>query len=393
MQEWLCLELRGKEGLSDLISNREYLDEITEDNKNTDEVRFIKSFKNSLSSLEYNTIISEDENISLKRKESLKPDLLLYSSSPEGIVIVELKNIKNPTRQVGTELSAYSNSVLNYLPFLPNGDLYHVIISTCWPTLLKNYIFHEIYWQKRNLICLEPVGSNTNISLEIKDISTLLSHNIPSKISENYLSGYHLCLYDYDLYKGGCRKKLDKNIEQMKAAILLISAEGNRQNSHGFSFLWRDLAETSLTPYNITVVNISPFELLERFILQEREFTKIQRKLFKIVRELTPGGQNNSLTKIVRPAKELLANICSPQPEIFESFPILERAMDQRADYIAFQGWGVFGDLFNEYLIAEFSSENDSISITSPHLGWRVVESIIDSEYEHININNVEFLD
>lgn len=168
MQKWLSIELHKNEGLMDIIDNYKTFSEYKP--ISTPEKKIFESFEYSLNSLYTNIIISENENISLKKGDSLKPDFLLYSPERETIVVVELKNLSGPSRQAGTEISAYTSEVKSYIPFLSDGDVVNVIISSVWPTLLRHYIYHEIFWLQKNLICLEPVLKDEKILLNIIDI-------------------------------------------------------------------------------------------------------------------------------------------------------------------------------------------------------------------------------
>ena len=155
MQEWLSRALEGAEGLAELIVNLDALEE--ESASNFAASRMLQSFRTCVSSLYITQKISENENISINEGEILKPDFVLYAPETESVVIVELKNIAGPTRQAGTELAAYSCEIRTTIPFLSDGDIVHILISTEWPTLLRHFVQHEIFWQRKNLLCLQPV--------------------------------------------------------------------------------------------------------------------------------------------------------------------------------------------------------------------------------------------
>jgi len=205
MQEWLSNELKDNSSLADIIEDYEESSEGTDAIRN----RIVDSFNYCLQSLDVVEVISENENISLREGDILKPDFLLYSPSTESIIIVELKNIANPTRQVGTELGAYSSEVKSYLPFMSDGDIVHVVVSREWPTLLRHYIFHEIYWLNRKVLCLEPVENDEGeIKLKVLDSNQFLEEIDNSKFCNMHLAGYQLCIYDEELYRGLGREYL-----------------------------------------------------------------------------------------------------------------------------------------------------------------------------------------
>ncbi|MBU2622165.1 MAG: hypothetical protein KKD92_07605 [Proteobacteria bacterium] len=392
MHQWLRKELEDCSGLADLITNTEYIDDYKP--SSLEEHRVLDSFNTCLSALYITDVISDNENISLHNTGSLKPDFLLYSAESEGIVVVELKNLSGPTRQAGTELGAYSCEIRTYLPFLSDGDLFSVVISTSWPTLLRHYIFHEIFWQNKNIICLQPVKLNDSIKLEIKKIPELLEADTATRISDKHITGYQLCLYDYGLYKENPDKnRLDKYIPQMKAALSIMSTEGNRQNGHGFAFLWRDLWERSLAPYSISIFNFGPFQSIERFFHNSEslvDITEMQKRFINLIQEQDPSGHGNSLSKITSSGERFLKNICEPRPEGFTNWLALKEIMLSRAQLLGFQGWGLFGHLFNERLIEEYSSGNINVSNTDPGIGLQVVNDLVDPDYEFIDLSHIE---
>ncbi|WP_167882724.1 hypothetical protein, partial [Leptospira kmetyi] len=327
----------------------------------------------------------KNENISLESNEILKPDLLFYSMETEGVVIVELKNSANATRQLGTEIYAYSGEVKSYVPFLSYGDIFYVIISSDWPTLLRHFIFHEIYWEEKNILCLEPIENNSKRALKIKNIPELLEDVSSLKIPQESVTGYQICLYDHGLYKSEHdRTRLDGHLNQMKASLHVMATEGNKQNAHGFAFLWKDNREFSLAPYSITVLNLSPFSSIERFlhaIDDLSDLTEMQERLFGIVQSYDPSGHGRSLSRIRETAENFLKHFCNPISEAYTSWVPLKDFMLENSELIAFQGWGLFEYKFSEELVNEFSKGNIQISHLSPELGLKVVESLIDMDY------------
>lgn len=393
MQNWLIAELQSCDGLADLITNTDYLERYESDRLEAKQI--LASFNSCLSALYINETISDDENISLKKPDSLKPDLVLYAVESQGVVIVELKNISGPTRQAGTELSAYAAELRSYLPFLSDGDLFNVIISPTWPTLLRHYVFNEIFWQQRNILCLRPVETDEGVHLEILEIESFIEVEESTKISDQHIAGYQLCLYDYNLYsKNPDRTHLDKHLEQMKSALSVMATEGNRQNSHGFAFLWKDHWELSLAPYSISIFNMAPFQSIERFLHEVQsidDLNAIQKKFINLIQEQEPSGHSHSLNKITSSGSKFLSGFCSPKMEGFHNWDVLSKIMLNRAELLAFQGWGMFGDLFNERLIKEYADGNIDISITSAELGFEVVNELIDPHYQFIYLHHLDF--
>lgn len=400
MQDWLKNELDNCDGLGELIINSNELKNFHP--TNLEEKKIHTSFKNCLEALYFNTIFSDNENIALSDNETLKPDFVLYAPESQGIVIVELKNSANAARQAGTEISAYSAEIKNHLLFLSDGDIFNVIISPEWKTLLKHHVLHEIFWKNRNILCLTPVQQNDgNIRLKILSIQELLNIPLKYKIPKEYLCGYQICLYDDELYNKNVNLEkrkayFNERINQMKAALSIMATEGERQGSHGFAFLWKDNKLVpngfSLCPYNITIMNIAPFESIERFfhnITDISQLSDIQKKWFTLIKELAPTGHSHTLFSITSLGQKFLSSFCNPHTEGYSNWQAHSIIMfeNDRADLVAFSGWGIFQSIFNDKLLIEYLNGNLDTPIDCPYLGLETIEAIIDENYEYIDIS------
>lgn len=391
MQKWLSSALDNSNGLAELIVN---FDAVNEATANTfAESRLLQSFKTCISSLYITEKVSENENISISKDGILKPDFVLYATETESIIIVELKNIAGPTRQAGTELAAYGSEIRASVPFIADGDIVNVIVSTEWPTLLRHYVRHEIFWQRKNLLCLRPVTLKGEIKLEILGLSEFAEDVTSFKIGHEYLGGYQICLYDRGFYSSNPdRSRLDCHVEQFKAALHSMATTGNKANSHGFAFLWKDQWQESLAPYSITVLNFAPFQSVERFLhLGDGELPDMIKRFMCLVKEYDPQGHGNSLRAITDAGNDLLNHVCSPAPEGFTHWGTLRSIMNTRAQHIAFVGWGLFGEAFLEKLKSEYKSGNTDCSLTSPSLGLAVVSEIVDDNYQFIDLSYIDF--
>lgn len=356
MQSWLSSELSVAEGLADLIVNLDAFNALAP----TDfaEKRLLQSIKTCIASLYINNVFSEDENISVSDSESLKPDFVLYAPETESVVIVELKNLGGPTRQAGTELSAYTCEIRSAIPFIADGDIVNVIVSTEWPTLLKHYARQEIFWQHRNLICLRPIPHDGAVKLEILGLTDLAEGGTALKISDRHLGGYQICLYDDQLYSPTPdRARLDKNEEQFRTSLQAMATMGNRLNSHGFAILWKDRWQGSLAPYSITVMNFAPFQSVERFLhIEGAEVPDIIKRFIELVKENDPEGHGNALSALTDAATAFLKNVCSPEVEGFSHWGAHQKIMEGRAKNLAFVGWGLFGEAVFSRLQKEYES-------------------------------------
>jgi hypothetical protein len=387
MQEWLSEKLQDLEGVFDLVENEDDFDNFVP--RNISEEKVYNSFSYCIKSLRLNTVITEDENISLKKGDSLKPDFLLYAPETESLVILELKNISGPTRQAGTELSAYASEIKSYVPFISDGDIVNVIISPTWPTLLRHFVFHEIFWLQRNTICLEPVELEGEVKLKILDVPKIIEDNVSLKLSDRHLGGYQLCLYDDNLYKEPKnRARLDPYIKQMETALSAIATKGYSQKNHGFAFLWKDNWQQSLAPYSITILNFAPFQSIERLFHDENyEVNAMTEKFINIITESDPLGHGESLIEITKSGIDFLKGFCKPRMEGFTTWDDLKRIMENRCDLKAFKCWGIFDELYSSKLKDEYANGNLEISNTDPFLGLEMIEELIDPEYEFIDLS------
>lgn len=81
-------------------------------------------------------VLTSDNNISMSRGETLRPDFICISASTNSIYLIELKKSTQTAREAITELLGYEHEIRNYLPFLANHDLNFILISSEWSTLL-----------------------------------------------------------------------------------------------------------------------------------------------------------------------------------------------------------------------------------------------------------------
>src|SRR5689334_14728819 len=89
-----------------------------------------------------------------------------------------------PSRQAGTEAGAYAGELRSHLPFLSDGDVVNVLISSVWPTLLRHYVAHEILWIGRKVLCLEPVEVGESHSLKIVEPARF-TDDVDAKVSSH----------------------------------------------------------------------------------------------------------------------------------------------------------------------------------------------------------------
>ncbi|WP_420299478.1 hypothetical protein [Edwardsiella tarda] len=399
MQGWLEKELNdnNNEGLIDLIINNEDIEKYASRNKPESIIK--RSFITSLESLNILEIITANSNISNKRNEILKPDILAYCSERETLVIIELKNFPGATREAGTEISAYAAELKTSLYNLSDGDIINVIISPCWPTLIKHHLYNSIVWQNKNIICLEPCIYNGEIKLKIIDIPELVQATLPETFSNEQLAGLTVCLYD-DLQQQANPPltKLHDHIDLMISSMNIISGKGEKLNSHGFAFLSKEEVGFGLSPYFIHVIGIAPFKCLERLLKTENisEYSDLplaSQKYIDIYMDHSPHGYSSSLFNIAMSPYEILKNICSPHIEGLTTWEEINKNIEKNWKPIYFTSWGIFKELSIDVLTDYYKRGVFNIHLNSATLGLDVVKRTIDNNHNYIELLeiNTEF--
>ena len=386
MQNWFCQELEQVEGLAELVELESGWDSAVSGAAQ----KIQDTFRYCLKSLYINELITADKNISMVKGEGLKPDALLYAPETESIVIVELKNISNPAREAGTELSAYAAEVKSYIPFISDGDLINVVISNEWPTLLRHYLYNEIYWHGKNILCLKPKVIESKIRLEVLSPTELIGGDIPVTISEKHLGGYQVCLYDDGLYHDEDRDRFDKYVSQMNTALQAMAIKGNEQQNHGFAFLWKDFRNMSLAPYSITVVNFAPFQSLERFLQtsspEEFDPPPTLERFLELSSEFCPVGHGQALDNLVSNGERYLRHFSSPRREGFTYWGSLRNIMLGASELISFQSWGIFSEKIAHAVATANESGDLSATLNCPNIALQTLDSFIDSNYQFIDL-------
>ncbi|MDM3091572.1 hypothetical protein OGX66_14145 [Citrobacter sp. Cf072] len=394
MQEWMEERLEEVEGLHELILNTDDISNFLP--TNTPEQKIKDSFISCLNGLHITNVISKNENISNKKGDVLKPDILAYAPEKEAIVIIELKNFGNATREAGTELSAYAAEVKTSLDHLSDGDIISIIVSPKWPTLIKHHLYNAIVWQNKNILCLEPLMKGDDIFLKVVDIQTLVQGIPPEKFSEQQLAAYTICLYD-DTQQSRTPPptKLHGQLPLMLASIDTIATKGEKINSHGFAFLSKENLGFGLSPYFIHVVSIAPFKCLER-ILHTNEIStyddlpKMTKKYIDIYMEHSPYGYGSNMDSIIKTSLEFLNNICSPHIEGLTTWEIIKEGFDSlQWEPLYFTSWGLFKDIAINKLGVEYCCGNTSLNINSVKLGLDVVNETIDVNHRYIEIQSM----
>jgi hypothetical protein len=386
MQQWLSRKFAEGKSLSELIVNYEDYGQAYPKKQSFSIQKVVESFRFCLQSFENNEVIVENKNISLTNKDILKPDFLVYAPETQSIIIIELKNIPGPTREVGTEVGAYAAEIKTHLPFLADGDIINVVISCEWPTLLRHYVYNDIVWLQRKAICLEPVNTAEGTLLKIIAPSLIADFSPEIEISGQQLGGYHLCLYDERIYNGGDYNRMDENRNQMLCALAAMAAKGNSLKTHGFAFLWRHCFDIGFAPYNITMVNLSAFQSLPKLFL-DPEFrpNDITKRFLKILMDHAPEGHGHMLDSVCDSGIHFLESFSQPRPENYTDWNTLKPKVFENSDAIAFVGWGIFEELFFERLAQEYRNSDFDPRHDCPRVAIEMLNEIVSEQSLHID--------
>lgn len=386
MQQWLSNRFQNGEDLAEMTINyTEYKDvDLTKSNTDQGYRKILSSFKHCLNSFENTEVLTENIDISLNPKDILRPDFIIYAATTQSIVIIELKNLKGSTRQAGTEISAYASEIRTYLPFLAEGDIINVIISSEWPTLLRHYIYNEIVWLNKQLICLEPFQDEKDISLKIIDPLTILDPQIKPYIYSKQLGGYQLCLYNKGTQNTDDYYSMGQFEQEMMTALHAMSSKGNALKAHGFAFLWRHAFAFGNAPYNITVINFASFQSPD-LVFEETDLksNKMGSRLIEILKDYAPEGHGQTLDSIVEYGQQFLNGFCRPIPEGFTSWEYLKPYIFERTDALAFVGWGLFQDQFFDKLLepSEALEDGHLYNYNNPLVAIEMLNEIIYERY------------
>ncbi|USD52377.1 hypothetical protein J4N37_24900 [Vibrio sp. SCSIO 43153] len=371
MQRKLSQYARKFGGFSEIVEEHDFTK-----GSSLEEDMIIESYDYCLQSLFETVCLTEEENISLFNKEQLKPDFLLFDPGFEKFVIVELKNQKNATREAGTELGAYANALKSHFPMIADTDVTFIVISSEWPTLLRNYIFNEIFWHKKKILCLKPkVFRDGPLSLVCLPPSVFFKKNIKTQFGPNSFSGMQYCIYAKGIHRREPIDALDMKFPQIKASFERIIRKAQQKNSHGFAFLWQDHRNGTLARYSITFVDINPFEKFHRDVVEIEN--RITYKLYRCISENEASGMTGSAIDSMTSGDYLLDSIASPSPEGSHSWEILKEFMLDNSQLLSFKPFGIIADLYEEHLQKYYAKHGSDMQYDDPEFGLSFTEAII----------------
>ncbi len=344
--------------------------------------RYQKSAKIVYESLQSNSTLIDNRNISLEKNEILKPDFVLIEDSYGKIIIVELKTSKKTEREAMTELFAYAQEIRNHLPFISNYELLFVIISNEYTTLLEHSIANLLLGTSINILCLKAKKEqDKHFNLVFHSISTW------SDVGDNF-SNSHTFL----------SLNLHFNVPQepkepvLDTVIDLITHEASQNNSHGFCFLWKDTWKDQISDYEyaVSLFCINPYVFIDNAIkigFLEKNSSNISKFLY----EKAPiVFSTDNLFKICKNAYTYLKHYCSPSIEEAPPWNIAinhnKNILTNRSIPILFNAWGFIGDYIKTvYISDEFKNIRypaaylRNVSYKSPIISLPLIYEITDN--------------
>ncbi len=375
MQEWLKGILQDdNQAFESLVSNSACLENFSP--SGYAEEKFLESYSLAWGALTYVEILTSDTNISLTKTEVLRPDFILYDQEKESIVIVELKNRAQATREADTEIGAYAAAIRKYMPLLADSDIVNVIVSSTWPPLLRHFIFNEIVWLGRSVICMEPSREDGKKRLRIKDIRCFTDSERASRIPLDALGGHVIGLERSSTHG----ESLSRYVPRMRLAGMAMSRQGTALRSHGFALLWQ--TDNANVPYCFTLVNVAPMLDLGHLTTQDPPFLPINafaKRLRNLVQDYGPGGHTRSLLLIDKHGRIFVDRWCKPVSEAYCGWKSLKQdILDRKVKMLGFYPWGVFAEVFHRKLALRISKGKNA---THDHCatGWDVISELVAS--------------
>lgn len=103
--------------------------------------------------------------------------------------------------------------------------------------------------------------------------------------------------------------------------------------------------------------------------------------------EFSPEGHSNTLSEITDTCREIVSQFCRPRMEGFATWGPLSEMLNGRTEYVAFSGWGLFGQAALDEVKRRHSAGDLRCSLSSPEVGKAVLGKIIDDTYDVIDLS------
>lgn len=194
--------------------------------------RIILAADEALNTLGDVEIISDNTSISRSPGEILRPDFVLFNRKLGRLILVELKDDKQPERQAVTELLAYERELRNHFPFMGGMDVVFILIAREWGDLL-NHAYAALAARGRpSLLALTVSGEEPDLAFTVRTDEAWYRH-FQVHIAPAALRSrtYRVQFEDVDR---------EASWLALREAGDLMRQAADRAGQHGFSCIWEN---------------------------------------------------------------------------------------------------------------------------------------------------------
>lgn len=199
-------------------------------------------------------LVSANKSVSKTVGEILRPDLVCFNAEENVVVLIELKENAQTARQAMTELLAYEHEIQNHLPFLSSADIYFVIVSPEWSTLLDHSLAALNTWSNRRVLGLLLENSSNKISLKPHLPNTW------SYLRANGLPPQSIYTMNMCLYPNGNDNNSEEPPFEINVVREIISRKSEQIRATGFLLAWENTYPKAIAKWIITVGVIHPIQ-------------------------------------------------------------------------------------------------------------------------------------
>lgn len=293
-----------------------------------------------LESLDSLMLLRANRNVSMTRKEILKPDVVCFNPESERVVLFELKVSIAAGRQAITELGAYEQEVKNHLPLMSEDDIHQVLVSSEWSVLMDHSVLSAVTWAGKKILCLQAEKVEGRLVLKTR-IPQAWGITGSAMFPSESLVSMTLCLYDYQADNA---PRTDSELDpRLVTALKVMGRTGDALGSHGFAMLWKDHSQQSMTAYNVTICCVAPFGLYKKIRSSgsiDSDSDSLASAIDDVVREVSPIGLSGTFFAIGKSAFSLLEELFTPEWEGSSSWDKERNTLMLRAEPEMFEFWG-----------------------------------------------------
>lgn len=362
----LKAHIRGGEGLEDLVRESASVMPVFSIDR-ISRVATIRAAIDCLDDLGDLQILTDDQNVSMEKGETLRPDFVAISVEDRSIWIVELKNRAQPAREAFTELLGYEHEVKNHLPFLADWDVNFVLISSEWSTLLDHSLASACTWSGKKVLGLEATRDDAGevaLTVRIPQAWTITG------VAQFPIGSLPCFQIEIEGLGEGTNEEPD---EKLFLALNMLAREGDRLGSHGFAMLWRDRAHGDTGQCHLTLCGVAPEKFFEAAVGQgtidtgQGHLGAALQNAFKDFGDPTPS----SLVRLYHRLTPLIEEVGECSVAGFMDWTQARDTYLHRAEPIAMEFWGILGDYARRYVLHPAIRAHRSDLLANGRADWR----------------------